>query len=59
MQSQGLFLFLYYHTGKDAVVRGKLGGDKGGTGDPGWPKGYSRPHNIMISIENVGKKVEV
>jgi len=31
-------------------MHGKLGGDRAGTADPIWPKGYSMPYDVMHSI---------
>lgn len=45
--------FSAFHTAKVARklgVPGRLGGDTAGTGDPKWPKGNSRPYDIMLRI---------
>lgn len=33
-----------------------LGGDRAGTGDVGWPKGYSRLYNVMFSNKNCSRE---
>ncbi|KAK4816835.1 hypothetical protein QYF61_023899 [Mycteria americana] len=35
-------------------VHKKLGGGTARTADPNWPKGYSIPYDVMLSIENGG-----
>ncbi|KAK4827635.1 hypothetical protein QYF61_019845 [Mycteria americana] len=35
-------------------VQEKLGGDTARTADPNWPKGYSIPYGVMLSIETGG-----
>ena len=57
-QSQGLFCFSPHSTNKRAGGAQGIGGDTAGTADPNWPKGYSVPYDVMLSIQswrNVGR----
>lgn len=49
---QGLFCYSHHPTSKQAVVHYKLRGDTAETADPKWPKGYSRPQDMMLSIQS-------
>lgn len=47
-QSHGLFCFLYCQAGKELGDAWKAGRDTAESGDPNWPKGYSRQYGIMV-----------
>lgn len=53
-QRQGLFCFLYCHSGKDVGVHWKWGWDTSGIGNPNWPEVYSRC-GIILSIKLGGE----
>ncbi|KAK4831831.1 hypothetical protein QYF61_019589, partial [Mycteria americana] len=38
----------------ECMVHKKLGGGTARTADPNWPKGYSIPYDVMLSIETGG-----
>lgn len=37
-------------------LHGRMGGDTARTGDPNWPKGYSRTCDIMLSMKVGGRR---
>ena len=43
-------LLLTHPTSEEAGGHKELGGDTAGTADPNWPKGYSRPYDVTLSI---------
>lgn len=51
--------FSTFHTAtlaRRSGVPGMLGGDTAGRGAPNWPKGYSRPYDIMLMSKAGGKR---
>ena len=57
-QSQGLFCLSHHPPASRLRVHKKLGGDTARTAEPNWPKGYSTPYDVMLSIYSWQKKKE-